>query len=77
MDSKDKGPDIKFTSGFGEDVGKKLLKSKKEKLEDSKMSAFDKYNEKKREKKKAKKEAHKKNKDQQKKMAQMSESEIQ
>lgn len=75
-EKKKGGPEIKFTSGFGEDVGKKLLKSKKSKEEEEKMTPFEKYQQKKREKKLAKKEAHKKKKEIQKKMAKMSETEV-
>lgn len=76
MEQKASAPDITFTSGFGEDVGKKLLKEKKTKEEYNKMSAFEKYQLKKREKKKAKKEAAKLKKEQDKKMAKMSEKEV-
>lgn len=36
-------PDIQFTTGFGENIGKKLLTSKKEKAQEAQMSAFEKY----------------------------------
>ena len=37
-DSKSSGIDIKFSTGFGEDLGKKLIKDKEEKKTKSKMS---------------------------------------
>lgn len=42
-EKKKGGPDIKFTSGFGEDVGKKLLKNKQSKQDEAKMTPFEKY----------------------------------
>ena len=69
-------PDIQFTTGFGEDIGKELLKKKDQKQKDSKLSAFEKYQEKKRDRKKAKKEAGKLKREQDKKMARMSEAEV-
>ena len=52
-----KTPDIQFAAGFDEDVGAKMLKEKKEKKEDAKMTQFEKYEAKKRERKMQKKEA--------------------
>lgn len=69
-------PDIQFSTGFGEDVGKELLKKKDQKSKDNKMSAFEKYQEKKRLSKKVKKEAGRVKKEQDKKMARMSEAEV-
>lgn len=61
---------------FGDDVGKKLLKDKKEKEKVAGMSQFDKYQLKKREKKGVKKQKAKERKDEQRKMAKMSESDV-
>ena len=69
-------PDIQFTTGFGEDIGKELLKKKDQKQKESKLSAFEKYQEKKRISKRGKKEAGKLKREQEKKMARMSETEI-
>lgn len=52
-----KTPDIQFTSGFDENVGEKLLKDKKQKSKEAKMTQFEKYEAKKRESKMRKKEA--------------------
>lgn len=72
-----KGPDIKFSSGFGEDVGKKLLKDKKDKTKEAKMTQFEKYEAKKRERKLQKKEAGRKKREKEKQMKNMTEEEIQ
>jgi len=45
------GLDIKFSTGFGEDVGKKFIENKQEKKKMEKMSEFEKWQLKKREKK--------------------------
>ena len=37
------GPNIQFTTGFGEDIGKKLLDTKREKSDAKKMTEFEKY----------------------------------
>lgn len=67
---------VQFTSGFGEDIGKKLLKNREEKNKEKQMTPFEKYNEKKADRKRVKKEASKKKKEQDKKMANMSEAEV-
>jgi len=43
IEANQNAPEIKFTSGFGEDIGKKLLKQKKDKSAEAKMSEFEKY----------------------------------
>ena len=44
------GPNIKFTTGFGENIGEKLIKNKQEKKQKAGMTEFEKWQEKKREK---------------------------
>jgi len=73
---KGEGMNIKFSAGFGEDVGKKLMEQKQEKKKTEKMSEFEKYQLKKRDVKKAKKEQAHRAKEEKKKMANMSEKEI-
>ena len=67
--SKKGGLGVKFATGFGEDIGKKLIKAKKDKSEKSKMSEFEKYQEKAKERKREKKERGKLKKENEKKMA--------
>ena len=66
-------PDIQFTTGFGEDIGKKLQDSKKAKSHEKSMTPFEKYQEKKRDMKKRKKEEQKEKKQKEKKMGNMTE----
>jgi len=76
--TKKKGDDlqIRFSAGFGGNVGKKLMQKKQEKQKTEKMSEFEKYQLKKRERKQAKKLQAKLAKEEKKKMANMSEKEI-
>jgi len=76
FDGKKQSPDIQFTTGFDENIGKKLLDTKREKQESKKMTEFEKYQEKSKEKKRVKKEAWKKKKEQDKKMGRMTEDEV-
>ncbi len=60
--------DIKFNVGFGEDLGKKVLKDKKKREEEEDETAWEKYQRKKKEKKKEKKAKAKQEKDDKKKI---------
>lgn len=51
--------DVQFTSGFGEDLGKKIIKDKKDKRDKKGESAWEKYQLKRKEKKKDKKQKFK------------------
>ena len=54
--------DIKFNAGFGEDIGKEIIKKKKKEREERGDSAWEAYQRKRKEKKKEKKEKQKKQK---------------
>lgn len=69
QEGKDEDIDIKFTSGFGEDLGKKIIKEKKEKKELEGETAWEKFQRKKKEKKKEKKQKAKEAKEAKKKMS--------
>jgi hypothetical protein len=70
------GLSIKFTSGFGEDVGKKLLTNKREKKELAKMSEYEKYQLKRKERKDEKRKRAQLAKENRNKQRNMTEEEI-
>lgn len=62
QESEEEQLDIKFNVGFGEDVGEKLIKQKKDKADKDKETAWESYQRKRKEKKKDKKLQAKQNK---------------
>ena len=78
LDNLEKGKGLKkeknmVSKDYVEDVGQKLLDSKKQLAKESAMTLYEKYQAQKREKKAAKKAAHKAKKEAQKKMSKMTE----
>lgn len=72
----DEDMDVNFGIGFGEDIGQKLLDTKKEKKEKSQMSDFQKWQEKKADKKRDKKKEQKLKEKDRKLQGSMSEKEL-